>query len=271
MTRLVFSVRVRLLPTERGGRQVPIMSDYRPSWNLGNTWLDEPTINDGRVFLEGCTEIAPGTEGLARVEPLAPEFWGDVRVGSVIAMQEGNRVVGHATVLSVASQPENFTSEVLAFVNQARQFCGFVEKASDYPLLPRLLGARKRLLELYRTGSALPQVEPPEGIDAGPNAEKPKNWVGFDKFEFYWEVFDPYVDEAPVVGSLSDDLLDVYFDLRRGLKLWDKDVPKAAAIWEWRFHFDAHWGDHAIDALRALHRACRAAALHGGRPGVDAG
>lgn len=259
MTRLVFSVRVRLLPTEHGGRKGPIMSDYRPSWNLGNKWLGEPTINDGRVVLEGCTEIAPGTEGLARVEPLAPEFWGGVRVGSVIAMQEGNHVVGHATVLSVASRPENFTSEVLAFVDQARQFCDFVEKASDYRLLPRLSGARQRLLELYRTGSALPQVEPPEGIDAGPNPKKPKSWVGFDKFEFYWEVFDPFVDEAPVTGSLSDDLLDVYFDLRRGLDLWDKDVPKAAAIWEWRFHFDAHWGDHAIDALRALHRACREA------------
>jgi hypothetical protein len=33
-------------------------------------------------------------------------------------------------------------------------------------------------------------------------------------------------------------------------------VPREAAIWEWRFHFEWHWGDHAIDALRALHRAC---------------
>jgi hypothetical protein len=27
-------------------------------------------------------------------------------------------------------------------------------------------------------------------------------------------------------------------------------------VWEWRFHFDVHWGEHAVDALRALHRAC---------------
>ncbi len=260
MARLVFSVRVRLLPTELGGRTGPILTDYRPSWDLGNTWLGEATINDGRVSLEGCAELAPGAEGLARVEPLAPEFWGGVRVGSVISMQEGNRVVGHATVLSVASRPEHFTPEVLAFVDQARQFCDFIEKAGDSPLLARLCGAQQRLLELYRAGSALPHVEPPEGIDAGPNPERPGNWVGFDKFEFYWEVFDPYVDEAPACGSLSDDLLDVYCDLRRGLQLWDKDVPSAAAIWEWRFHFDVHWGAHAVDALRALHRACREAA-----------
>jgi hypothetical protein len=45
-------------------------------------------------------------------------------------------------------------------------------------------------------------------------------------------------------------------DVTRGLRLWDLDVPREAAIWEWRFHFESHWGDHAIDALRALHRAC---------------
>jgi hypothetical protein len=51
-------------------------------------------------------------------------------------------------------------------------------------------------------------------------------------------------------------MLDVYLDVGRGLKLWEQDPNKAAAVWEWRFHFDIHWGDHAIDALRALHRAC---------------
>jgi hypothetical protein len=65
------------------------------------------------------------------------------------------------------------------------------------------------------------------------------------------------VDEPPVRGSLADDLRDVYSDVRRGLALWDSPAPPDAAIWEWRFQFEIHWGDHAIDALRALHRACR--------------
>lgn len=157
------------------------------------------------------------------------------------------------------THPQHLTPEVLAFVDQARHLCHFVETAHAQPLLSRLLGARQRLLELYRAAVMLPNVEPPDGIDAGPDPERPKNWLGFENFEVYSEVFDPYVNEAPVAGSLSDDLLDVYCDVRRGLDLWDQDVPKAAAIWEWRFHFDTHWGDHAIDALRALHRACREA------------
>lgn len=74
--------------------------------------------------------------------------------------------------------------------------------------------------------------------------------------DLYWEVFDPYVEANPVAGSLAEDVLDVYRDIRRGLTLWDASQMQNA-IWEWRFGFDAHWGDHAIDALRALHRACK--------------
>ncbi len=164
--------------------------------------------------------------------------------------------MGYATVLEV-TRPEHFSRETAAFVVQALQFCDFIERASGLAMTERLMAARRRLLELYTAGIALPHVEPPEGFDAGADPPRPDGWAGFDKFEFYWEVFDPYVNEAAVAGSLSDDLLDVYCDVRRGLDLWKSKAPRAAAIWEWRFHLDAHWGDHAVDALRALHRACR--------------
>lgn len=258
MPRLSFKVWLRLLPTEMGGRKGPIFNDYRPSWDLKNTWHGEPTVNDGRVLLDGISELAPGAEGPAIVEPLAEEFWGAVDVGAVLPMQEGRRVVGYATVTDVF-RPGHFTRELAAFVAEARQFCDFIERASSFALSDRLRGTRLRLLALYEAGCALPHVEPPEGFDAGPNAARPEGWPGFEKFETYWEIFDPYVDGSPVVGSLSDDLLDVYFDVRRGLDLWKSQAPRAAAIWEWRFHFDTHWGDHAVDALRALHRACREA------------
>lgn len=170
--------------------------------------------------------------------------------------------MGYATIREIVSRPEYWSPEVAAFVDQARQFCDFVDKASECSLDKRLVAARQRLLELYEAGSKLPQLEPPDGVDAGPTREPPKGWPGFEQFDGYWEVFDPYEEAAPVGGSLSDDLLDVYGDLQRGLALWDqggvtkRDELRIAAIWEWRFHFEIHWGDHAIDALRALHRAC---------------
>lgn len=152
--------------------------------------------------------------------------------------------------------PDRFMREASAFVDQAHPYCDFIERAVDFPLPERLREARLRLLDLYRAGCVLPTVEPPEGFEAGPSPARPDRWEGFERFDTYWEVFDPYVDEAPVASSLSDDLMDVYFDVRRGLDLWESNAPRSAAIWEWRFHFDTHWGDHAVDALRALHRAC---------------
>ncbi|HTR55608.1 MAG TPA: DUF5063 domain-containing protein [Kofleriaceae bacterium] len=142
------------------------------------------------------------------------------------------------------------------FVAQARAYSEFVQRASALLLPERLTSARLRLLELYKAALSLPASPEPGTTEAGPSPEAPDNWRGFDENDCYWEVFDPYEEDAPVAGSLSDDLLDVYRDIQRGLALWDASHHREA-LWEWRFHFDVHWGDHAVDALRALHRACK--------------
>ena len=64
-------------------------------------------------------------------------------------------------------------------------------------------------------------------------------------------------DDAVVCGSLSDDILDVYSDVAGGLAAFDAGLI-ADAVWHWRFTRETHWGDHAVDALRALQRAMRA-------------
>ena len=141
------------------------------------------------------------------------------------------------------------------FVAEVRTYCDFMHRAAAMSLAERLSAARERLLALYTAALLLP-VNPEAGdFHAGSNHERPPDWQGFEEKEHYWEVFDPYELTEPVCGSLSDDLLDVYYDVQRGLALWDGGHAREA-IWEWRFHFEIHWGDHAIDALRALHRAC---------------
>lgn len=144
---------------------------------------------------------------------------------------------------------------VEAFVEVVRRYCRFIE----HP--PRDLGERLRtaaalLAELYSAVLQLPDMEPLDSLSAGPADSQPE-WPGFGEFDGYWEVFDPYEQAEPLMGSLSDDVLDVYRDLRRGLRIYDSDGPNAVpdAVWEWQFHREAHWGDHAVDALRALQRA----------------
>ena len=138
MDRLAFRVRLSLLPTEAGGRKSPIANDYRPSWDLGNTWLGKPTLNDGRVLMDGS--LAPGAAGPALLQPLAPEFWSKVRAGMVIPMLEGARLVGHATILGDASRPEHLSPEVLSFVQHARQYCESIAGAGELPFSGRCTG-----------------------------------------------------------------------------------------------------------------------------------
>jgi hypothetical protein len=143
------------------------------------------------------------------------------------------------------------------FIERAKSFVRFMEEACSLALADRLRRAQEELLALYREALDLPEVE---GDDVEePDAVPLAHWPGMGEVDGYWEVFDPYEHNEPVHASLSDDLLDVYRDVRAGLDMLrlHGDGALNAAIWHWRFNFDVHWGDHAIDALRALHRARR--------------
>lgn len=56
-------------------------------------------------------------------------------------------------------------------------------------------------------------------------------------------------------GSLSDDLADLYFEIKRGLDLIEmggkESVPAPLSLW--RDGFFLHWGKHLVDAQRHLY------------------
>lgn len=147
-------------------------------------------------------------------------------------------------------------NEIDRFVDEVRAFCAFYTRAEAMPLDARLATGRDRVLALYVAGLALPadcecgDVDAPDVTIARP--------PDFDRFDYYADVHDPYSEDsigAPaVMGQLSDDFHDICNDVSRGLALWDAG-HRIEAIWEWRFHRDAHWGNHATSALRALHWA----------------
>ena len=134
---------------------------------------------------------------------------------------------------------------VVGFLELVREFCAFIETAAQVDARERILRARVQVAELVHAACRLPSGDA-DGPDVDQEVSTPTDWP-----DVYHEVFDPYVDEPPVCGSLSDDLLDIYRDLKRGLVAYDAGQV-GAAVWEWRFHFDHHWGDHAVDALRYL-------------------
>ena len=66
----------------------------------------------------------------------------------------------------------------------------------------------------------------------------------------YWLEFD--AAPQPLTGSLADDLADIYFDLRHGLELLERERPERAAHL-WQSSYRLHWGQHLVDAERHLY------------------
>jgi hypothetical protein len=148
-----------------------------------------------------------------------------------------------------------------AFVEQCRAYCAFIRGAHQLAATERLHEARRRLLELYTASLVLVDVEADFEPAPDVHVEIPPEWPGFGIAEHYFEVADPYVPDEEVQANLvaftlSGDVLDVYRDVGRGLALWDGG-HRDAALFDWHLMRDSHWGDHAVDALRALHRVCK--------------
>ena len=73
--------------------------------------------------------------------------------------------------------------------------------------------------------------------------------------DYYGSVFYPLIvppEESPSIGSVSDDIADLYRDTVSGLRALEAGL-RAVAVWDWKFHFRHHWGKHATDAIGALH------------------
>ena len=119
-----------------------------------------------------------------------------------------------------------------------------------------------RLLQLYRAGLGLPaersdELEGPAEIERITDVEWRRAYEASRRLPLgpYSNVFDPTeisAEQTLVIGSLSDDLADVYRDVVTGLRAYLQG-NRAGAVWEWRFSLHTHWGAHATSAIHALH------------------
>jgi Domain of unknown function (DUF5063) len=166
----------------------------------------------------------------------------------------------------------------IAFLNAARQFVKLLEN-DDLNKETFYKESHKALSELYRTALELERVDL---IYSGTESEfdeidKDELWKmnrnlisNLGKDCFYWEVFDPtyteengtpglgwkITDREPIQGWLVDDFAGIYADLKEELTKIDQihtDESIENALWQLKFGFNHHWGNHCINAMRALH------------------
>jgi hypothetical protein len=180
-----------------------------------------------------------------------------------------------ATGLS-ALEPSSWPLPIQAdrFADEAAAFCQWGEHGLESPAPQGLVNeARIQLSGLYAHALRLPTLalieaeqviaDAQEGADASalvprPPALDPTLEQTFQArfarlpFGLYRSFPAPHAaDDEAVTRDLRESLLDLCRGLWRGLWLHQHGHP-LAALWEWRFVLDVHWGVHITGALQAL-------------------
>lgn len=115
---------------------------------------------------------------------------------------------------------------------------------------------RLALAELFVAACRLPTVEQDSDHDVPDVSQQERHRIYRElgprlDADYYWSTgplpFDPArVEPEPTIGSLCDDLADIWEDLTAGLlgreaRMTDNDV-----LWHWKFSFESHWGQQPL-------------------------
>ncbi len=156
-------------------------------------------------------------------------------------------------------------SEVKEYLESARLYCEFIESAIEIEPTEFLKKVRFLLLTLYQKGFSFPLYNGDSGEDEDVDDLLSEHYfivlklIGqkVGKMDFYTHMYDPtnLTDEKPVGGLLTDDLGDIYRDLKRALLQLDtnSEVAKEDALFSLHFLFRNHYGEHIINGLYAIH------------------
>jgi len=163
------------------------------------------------------------------------------------------------------------------FLKSAKQFIDLIE-ANNIPTKQFYKQAHRILIDLYANGYKLEQIDlkySGTNNNLGTTNDEFFNNI-YQKLTvllgqncFYWEILDPtyteqngepgpgwkVTDKEPLQCWLVEDFADIYHDLKIGLEKMKIGTDEAIedALWQLKFNFINHWGQHCIDALRYLH------------------
>lgn len=158
-----------------------------------------------------------------------------------------------------------YARNVVEFVAVANEFCKYAEHSSEIKGDEMLRILQRILPFLYLKASLLPGFEP-VFEDGNEKFVTESDWFRIhntlkEKFgtaDDYLEVFDERmkVSETPVLSSLSENMADIYQDLKNFLLLYQTGTSEVMndAVWECRMNFETFWGQSLVNSLRAIHK-----------------
>jgi hypothetical protein len=146
--------------------------------------------------------------------------------------------------------------DILEFSALVRRFCHWAENLSvgnD----DEVLAAHRMLADLQLNVLSLRIPDVDETVE--PDRLTQADWSAVRDnlnrlpVDSYWKIFDVFTEESPVFCTISDDLADIYGDLKEGLRIFDLGHI-SEAVWQWRFLYFIHWGRNLTGAQTALHQ-----------------
>ncbi len=158
-----------------------------------------------------------------------------------------------------------YSRNVIEFVAVANEYCKYAEHASEIKGDEMLRILQRLLPLLYLKASLLPEFEP-FFEDGNEKFITESDWFRIndafkEKFgtaDDYQEVFDEKINdsEGPVISSLSENMADIYQDIKNFLLLYQTGTSEVMndAVWECRMNFENFWGQKLVNSMRAIHK-----------------
>ena len=157
---------------------------------------------------------------------------------------------------------------ILDMVTVANEFCFYLENVENKSKSGILEFVNRILPLLYLKGSLLPDIEV-KNPDANERFVTEEQWENvfmllrekFGKQDEFWIIDPQHIDETePLKASLSENIADIYQDLKDLIMLYQKNTFDARqnAIADIKDLFGTHWGYSVGNVFNQIHHL-----LHG--------
>lgn len=168
------------------------------------------------------------------------------------------------------NESELQSKETIEFIEACENYCDVIVNFKNYTVKDFLYNVQKTLILYYLKGFELRECCGRARDTADGRDEQTRKQVDFPHYlnslteflenvEPYYSNFNPYPeddDEKEVVQSaLALDLAEIYDDLKSNLIAFKNGniYDKQSIIWDWKFNWQGHTGNHWTFAVRAIH------------------
>lgn len=159
-----------------------------------------------------------------------------------------------------------YSSQVIEFLTVAAEYCATVEQCRQQDKKHLVSTITKLLPLIYVKATLLPAMEEedadmmlPEVVgEEDYNFVRQSVWSVLGEDDDYLEVFsqDMQFSESAVTASISEDLSDIYQDLKNFCAIYAdrNEACMESAIARVQENFRQYWGQKLVNAMRPLHQ-----------------